>query len=134
MQNIYLHLLTAFFPTHSSNQQIICFDFIKKKIVKRLKYSTYLGLSYLMVFFIFLLHNFSSGYNCDAQYTKSDGSLTCGFFLNGEFTWHQAIEACQNHGAKLPTIMNDADIENIKRMKDYFKIIIFKKDKGFNLT
>ena len=79
-----------------------------------------------MIFFIFLLHNFSSGYNCDAQYTKSDGSLTCGFYLNGEFTWHQAIEACQNHGAKLPTIMNDADIQNIIRMKVYFKIVIFK--------
>jgi hypothetical protein len=54
---------------------------------------------------------------CELQYTKSDGSLACGFFINGNFNWHQAAEECEEHGAKLPVINSDSDNQNILRVK-----------------
>ena len=69
---------------------------------------------------------FSLGVNCDMQYTKSDGSLTCGFYVNGPLNWYEAVHECQLYGGLLPTIMNDDDNQHILKLKVIFSICIQK--------
>ncbi len=60
---------------------------------------------------------FCPGIDCDIQYTKSDGSYSCGFFLKGSMSWNKADDECKKHGAKLPIIKSDRENQNILSVK-----------------
>ena len=60
---------------------------------------------------------FYLGIDCSIEYTKSDGSYTCGFFLKGPMSWIQANKECENHGATLPIIKSDPDNQKILSVK-----------------
>ena len=70
---------------------------------------------------IFLL-----GVNCDKQYTKSDGSLTCGFYVNGPLNFHEAVHECNLYGGLLPTVISEDDNQHLINAKVIFSICILK--------
>ena len=74
-------------------------------------------LIYVLIITEILKYFFYLGINCNIEYTKSDGSYTCGFFLKGPMSWVQANEECENHGATLPIIKSDPDNQKILSVK-----------------
>jgi hypothetical protein len=56
-------------------------------------------------------------FQCDASYTRSDGSRACGFFVKGSLTWHEAVEKCAQYGSRLPEIQSRKDNINILALK-----------------
>jgi hypothetical protein len=52
-----------------------------------------------------------------AKYKKSDGTCVCGFFLERNLTWQQAVDKCHSYGARLPEIYSASDNIQIYNLK-----------------
>jgi hypothetical protein len=58
-------------------------------------------------------------------YFKSDGRCACGFFIEQELTWIEAVRDCQARDARLPKIMSEKDNSDIFSLNVSQKYIWF---------
>ena len=54
---------------------------------------------------------------CDAIYTKFDGSEVCSYSLKEKYDWQGAAAACDELGARLPSIEDVSDTQVILDLK-----------------
>ena len=69
-----------------------------------------------------------SGICTTPTYFKSDGECACGFFIDQELTWIEAVRECQAYGARLPKITS------AKENADIFSLNVSKKNVSMKLT